>query len=111
MELSRVMDKLKPGENVAPDLSSYDAMVAKYRGSPPIPTQKEINDKWAEIAANDALVAYKTLQKEAIAQAKVTTEDKLNALWQLAKGDSTEFDRINAIVEKAETDFPKPLTQ
>lgn len=37
----------------------------------------------------------------------VTLDDKVNALWLLARGDKTEFERIDAIVKKAESDFPK----
>lgn len=38
---------------------------------------------------------------------QVTLEDKIKALWFLARGDDTEFKRIDAIILKAEQDFPK----
>lgn len=39
---------------------------------------------------------------------EVSLEEKVHALWLKAKGDNTEFDRIDLIIEKANQDFPKP---
>lgn len=38
----------------------------------------------------------------------VTLDDKVNALWLKANADDAEFNRIDAIIKKAESDFPKP---
>jgi|GEM_PF-3992280 len=49
MDLALVMNELRPGENVAPDLSSYEAMAAKWRGSGDCPTKAECVAKWNQI--------------------------------------------------------------
>lgn len=61
--------------------------------------------KWIEPAeAKDEIIEEK---REEQIRKEVSPEDKINALWLKAKGDNTEFDRIDLIITKAEQDFPK----
>lgn len=46
-------------------------------------------------------------RKLALLQAGVNLEQRVDALWLLATGDKTEFDRIQAIVAQIEIDNPK----
>lgn len=60
MDLKRVMARLRPGENCASDLSSYEALVASWRreggdavtGDPP--TLADCQAAWDAILADDA---------------------------------------------------------
>ena len=49
MDLHLVMNELRPGENVAPDLSTWEAMNAKWRGSGSCPSKAACQAKWDEI--------------------------------------------------------------
>lgn len=62
--------------------------------------------KWVEPPqSKDEIVEEQ--RKLAINKEGVTLDSKVNALWLLSKGDRAEFDRIDLILEKAATDFPK----
>lgn len=62
--------------------------------------------QWIEPAAlADVIIDEK--RKEAVVEQSVTVEDKVNALWMKANADDAEFNRIDAIIKKAEVDFPK----
>lgn len=83
-DLYLVMEKLLPNENVSPDMSSYQAMVDNWRGSVPPPTQKEVDDKWAEIEPK--------LVKDELAD---SLEAKVQAMWdKLAYAQDTKIDEI-----------------
>lgn len=56
-------------------------------------------------AAKDEIIDEK--REAQVKNDGVTLEDKVSALWLLAKGDKTEFDNIEAIIAKAATDNPK----
>lgn len=61
---------------------------------------------WIEpVALKDVLVDEK--REVQISKDGVTLDDKMNAVWLHLKGDPTEFNRIDAIIEKAATDIPK----
>lgn len=109
MNLTRVMIELRPSENVAPDLSSYDAMVAKWRGSGVPPTRDEVRAKWDEIAAADAAVAYIPKQEKARLARGASDSEMIQALWdQVVNNDPAGVDKIKVILAKIKTDFPKP---
>lgn len=61
---------------------------------------------WIEPAPlKDAFVDER--RKLALNQAGVTLEQRVTALWLNAKGDTAEFDRIEAIIAQIEIDNPK----
>lgn len=60
---------------------------------------------WVEpVILKDELVEEK---RDSQVLKEVSTLEMINALWRKANGDDVEFDRINAIKQKAEQDFPK----
>lgn len=62
--------------------------------------------QWVEpIALKDDFTDEK--RDAQVSREGVTLSVKVNALWLKEKGDSTEFDRIEAIIVKAAQDFPK----
>ncbi len=108
MELSRIMAVLNPGENVAPDLSSYDAMVAKWRGTGAAPTRQVVEGKWAEIKAAQDAVAYKVQREEAYVEQGATVEALVYALWEMiVENDFTAANEIQAKRVAIKAQFPK----
>jgi hypothetical protein len=95
MDLHLVMQELRPNENVGPDLSSWTAMHAKWRGVGPCPTERQCLDKWEEIKGQyEDLTALKD-QKEALALVGVTDAQKLDALWNaIAKKDTSKMEDL-----------------
>lgn len=102
MDLALIMSRIRPGENVASDLSSYEKMVASWRGAGQPPSMTQILNE----AKKDDDVKYIEDRKKALKA--ITLEDKVLALWAKAKGDDKLFDDIEAAIVKAEQDFPKP---
>lgn len=85
MDLNLVIEKLFPGENVSPDMSSYGAMVINWRGSGTPPTLTECDDAWALI------------EPDFLAKQKVNPQTKLDALWdKIANDDATKMDEVKA---------------
>lgn len=101
MDLALVMEQLRPGENVSPDMSSYEAMAANWRGSGAIPSKAECEAKWAEILlakTDDEKI------KEELFEQNVSLEDRVIALEKkIMENDSTEADAIQVIKEGAKT--------
>jgi len=52
MNLALTMAVLRPGENVSPDMSSYESMVAHWRGTGNPPTLQQCEAAWVTINAN-----------------------------------------------------------
>lgn len=97
MDLSLVMEKLRPGENVSPDMSSYEAMAAKWRGTGSVPSKAECEAKWAEILSTkteDEKIA------EELFKQSISLEDRIVALEKkIMENNSIEADAIQAIKE------------
>lgn len=109
MELVRIMSALRPAENVSPDLSSYETMVATWRGSGSPPTLQEVNAKGAEIQAADDAIQYLKDRKAEYAKQGLTIEAMVFAMWEkFQESDPKNADDLQ--VEKAAIDaqFPKP---
>lgn len=101
MDLPLVLEKLGIVENVAPDMSSYEAMVDTWRGKTPPPTMQECEDTWALIqpevqASMDAVVEKKELMDNG-----VNDSTKLDAVWQfLRTGDKSILDNFQAKIDE-----------
>lgn len=52
MDIQLCLIELGITENVSPDLSSYSAMVATWRGSMPAPTEAALEAVWPTVQAN-----------------------------------------------------------
>lgn len=102
MDLALIMSRIRPGENVAPDLSSYDKMVQTWRGAGQPPTLTQVQNE----AKVDEDKEYLEEREEALKE--ITLEDKIDAIWKKLKNDSVKFNEIEAEIVKAEQDFPKP---
>lgn len=61
---------------------------------------------WIEPASIKDDVVSENVDAQVVKQG-VTTEDKVNALWSLQKGDKTQFDAIDAIISQAVIDNSK----
>lgn len=109
MDLAIVMSRLRPGENVSPDLSDYNTMVIHWRGSGSPPTLAEVQADWDLIKTEVSDKAYEELLEQKMIEKDVTAEAMLNALWEKSiKGDSTTADALEVVRAKVITDNPKP---
>lgn len=112
MDLVAVMNQLRPKENVSPDMSTYDAMVAHWRGSGIPPTLQEVNDTWnASVKAEFEATALDQKRAEKAREAGVDLNTKVEALWKaIATQDTTEVDRLKIILATVEATTPKSVT-
>lgn len=107
MDLTLVMNLLRPNENVSPDLSSYEVMVENWRGAGSPPSLKEVEEKWAEIKkiVEDEVVDVKRESEYP------TIKELTVALWELTVLKTPEsqakVDALQAEREKVQTDNPK----
>jgi len=109
MELIRIMSALMPGQNVSPDLSTYDAMIAHWRGNGVPPTLAEVNAKGAELQAEDDKIQYLKDRKADQEAQSITLESKMAALWsKIMDGDSSAADALKIELDKIKVKFPKP---
>ncbi len=98
------MEVLKPLENVSPDLTTYETMVATWRGSLPIPTLKEVQDKWTEIELADQSRELERNVQEKVLKLGVTQPVMIEALFRAVKyNDTSNLDQIASIIEAAQT--------
>jgi len=78
MDLPLCLEALGIVENVSPDLSSYQAMKATWRGSMACPTEAALLAVWSAIEAALALEGI----DEARRQAYPAIGDQLDAIWK-----------------------------
>lgn len=109
MDLRRTVESMYPGKNVAPDFSSYQAMIASWRIGLPPPPMDEIEVEWAKIQKADAEVAYIEERQKQIEKDGALLTDMVKALWDKANADEALFDKLNPIIQKANNDFPAPV--
>lgn len=108
MDLPLVMEVLAPNENVSPDLSSYESMIATWRGSGAAPSLEAVEAKWAEIKGTQDAIHIDQLRKLEYEKRGVSTDALAEATFAKLAGDSLEFDRLQTIREQVKTDIPKP---
>lgn len=95
------MEVLRPKENVAPDMSSYDAMVASWRGSGNPPSLQDVLTVQAQIDVEQAAIKYTPIEVPPELTSNISTEAMVEALWKfLIEGDPVEKDKIQAIRDK-----------
>lgn len=105
MDLRLVVENMVPNENVSPDFSSYDAMVAMWRGSVPPPSLQEIEARAITLEKE----MFEEKRKERELQEGVTDKAKLEALWKkFMDGQAQEADDLKVVIDTIKTDIPEP---
>lgn len=107
MDLPLVMEVLAPNENVSPDMSSYEAMIANWRGSSVAPSRESVEAKWDEIKGAQDAILIDQARKLEYEKLGASTDALAEAAFDKLAGDSVEFDRLQAIREQVKTDIPK----
>lgn len=101
MDLNLVMEVLRPKENVSPDMSSYDAMVAKWRGSGNPPSLQDVLTVQSQIDVEQAAVKYTPVEVPRKLTANISTVSMVEALWKfVVEVDPIEKNKIQAIRNK-----------
>lgn len=101
MDLILVMDQLRPGENVSPDLSSYNAMIANWRGSGTPPTLQEVNAKWVQIEPDILKGQEDVVVEKELVVAGADQKAMVDALWEkIMNADSTKADALKVIIDQ-----------
>lgn len=105
MELSLAMQVLRPGENVSPDLSSYAAMVANWRGSGTPPTEAECLAAWQTADA----AAYEGKRRIEYTKQGVTIDAMIVALWEkIVENKPQAMNDLQTKRLRVKSDIPKP---
>lgn len=77
MDLRLTIEAMFHGENVSPDFSSYQNMVAKWRSPSPAPRLSEVEAYWDSIQNN----LKEGKAKDKLESEGITLEKKLDVLW------------------------------
>lgn len=110
MDLALVMSRLRPGENVSPDLSTYNEMVIHWRGQGVPPSLAEVEADWNLVKTEVDEINYQIMISKKLLEAGVTSDAKIEALWEKTVKNSPEAaDALLVAEEKVMTDFPKPV--
>lgn len=109
MDLRRVVNQLYPDQDdPSPDFSSFDALIAAWRSPLSPPSQKEVDDKWADLQASDIPIKKEEFLNNEFEKQGVTIEAMVKALWEkTVKGDSTTADTLEVKREAIKDQFDK----
>lgn len=108
MDLIQVMARLRPNENVAPDLSTYAKMIAKWRGTGAPPSLKLCEDTWTQILSE---IPIEAKVQEEVVKNGITQERMVEAMWRsIAYKDNTLLDELKQIITDAEVKLGAPVS-
>lgn len=107
MPLRDVVEKMFPGENVSPDFSSYQAMVAKWRGSKPAPSEAEIESKRTEYSAEYQKTLRDAARRKRYNELGVTVEALVIAkIEKDEEGRPQELQRLMTLRQQVKSEIP-----
>lgn len=108
MDLRIVVEDMFPGENVAPDFSSFDIMTVKWRGSSPAPSFQEIEAHWVEMQKEASIIEQQ--QQDRMNEEGVSDKAKLDALWEKFQENKPEAaDALQAKIDAIKVEIPDPV--
>lgn len=98
-----------PGENVSPDLSSYEAMKSTWRGSQPCPTKAEVLAVANAVKSERDAVKYIQLRKQEYQKRGLNLDEVSEALIEaFVENRPEKLEAIQTIREEVKQLYPKP---